>query len=80
MKNSLDVGGGQSSAELAGNVESLVFGQAADAPKERSQVFSVDIFHGEKSVTLNFAYVVNAANVGMRNPPCDPHFILEALD
>ncbi len=68
----------KSGAELARDVERLIFGQASDAPQQRSQVFAVDIFHGEEGVALDVAHVVDAANVGMRDPPRDPHFILES--
>ena len=80
VKHALGVCGGQSGAELASNVEGFVFGQAADAPQQRGQIFPIHIFHGEEGVTFNPAYVVDAANVGMRNAPSDPHFILETLE
>jgi hypothetical protein len=50
MKNSLGVSGGQSCAELACNVESLVLGQTTDAPQQRGEVFPIDILDGEEEV------------------------------
>ena len=79
VEHAFGVGGGQSGAELAGDIERLIFGQTADAAQQRREILAIDVFHGEEGVALDVAHVVDAANVGMRNPPRDPHFIFETL-
>ena len=80
MQNALGVGRGQSGAKLARDVERFVRRQPADAPQQRSQVFAIDVLHGEKCLAVDFADVVHAANIGMGNPPRDPHFVAKAFE
>ena len=79
VQNAFAVGRGQAGAELARDVERFVAGQASDAPQQRRQIFTVDIFHGEEGVAVDVSHVIDAANVGMRNPARDSHFIAKAL-
>jgi hypothetical protein len=44
------MGGGEAGAELAGDVESFVGGDAADAAEEGGEVFAIDEFHGEEGM------------------------------
>ena len=80
MENALGVGRGQSRAEMACNVERFVGREPADAPQQRSQIFAVDVFHGEKCLALDLAHVIHSANVGMRNSPCHAHFVAKAFE
>ena len=59
---------------------SLVLRKAADAPQQGRQVFAVDVLHGEESLAIDFAHVVDAANVGMRDAAGDADFVAKALE
>ena len=45
MQHASLVGGCEAGAELAGDLDGLVAGKAADPPQERAEVFAVDILH-----------------------------------
>ena len=65
MKHSFGVCGGETSTKLTRRFHGLVLRQAADAPEQGGQVFSVDVLHGEERLTVNLTNVVYAAYVGM---------------
>ena len=65
--------------KLARDLQGLVAHQAADAPQQRGQVFAVHVFHGKKSQAVDFAHIVDAADVGVRNAARDADFVAEAL-
>ena len=80
MENAFGVRGGESGAKLARDLDGLVLRQAADAAQQRGQVFAVDVLHGEEGLAVDFAHVVDAANVGMRNAAGDADFVAKALE
>jgi hypothetical protein len=79
MQNVFGVSRGQSRAELSRNFQRFVGREPADAPQKGSQVFAIDILHGEKRVPVDLPDVINAANIGMRNSPCHSHFVAKAF-
>ena len=80
MQNALGMSRRQSGTQVPANVQRLVRREPPNAPQERSQVFAVDIFHGEKYLAVDVAHIVDAANIWMGNPPRHPHFVAEAFD
>ena len=50
MDDAVFVSGGEAGAELTGDVESFVGGDAADAAEEGGEIFAIDEFHGEEGV------------------------------
>jgi hypothetical protein len=78
VEHAVIVRGGQARAELARDLKRLVGGQAADASEQRRQLFSLDELHGEELLAVNFANVVNAADVAMRDLPRHSHFPVKA--
>ena len=78
MQHALFVRGGESGAELARDLERLVAGQPADAPQQRAQVFAIHVFHREEVQPFDFAEVVDAADVGMRDLPGDADLVAES--
>ena len=52
-------------------------GEAADAAEQRREILAVDVFHRQERVALEFADVVHAADVRMRDLPRHPHFGVE---
>ena len=79
MQHTLGMRRRQPSAKLARDVERLVRRKPPDAPQQGSQIFAVDVLHGEKCLSVDVAHVVHAANIGMRHPPRDPHFVAKTL-
>jgi hypothetical protein len=55
-------------------IESFRPVKAADAFQKRCKVFAVDIFHCKKVAAFEFADVVNAADIGMRDLAGNAHF------
>ena len=53
--------------------------QTADAFQKRRQILAVDVFHREEVAAFEFADIVDAADVGMRNLPGDAHFRKQPL-
>ena len=68
MQDALIVRRGHARAELARDLEGLVGGQAADALEQRREVFAVHVLHGDELHAVDFADIVDAADVGMRVP------------
>ena len=54
---------GDSSAKLPGDLHGLVVRQAPDAPQQRRQRLTVDVFHREELAATGFPKVVEAADV-----------------
>jgi hypothetical protein len=79
MQHSLVVRRRQSRTQLFGHIERLCPVQAADSFEQRCQIFTVDVFHREKVAAVKFADVVNPADIGVRNLPCNPHFRKQPL-
>jgi len=91
MDDAVFVSGGEAGAELTGDVESFVGGDAADAAEEGGEVFAIDEFHGEEGMGSggggglkgqsgggNFAQVEDAADIGVRNLAGEADFASEA--
>ena len=80
MKNSLGVGGGETCAKLACDLDGFVLRKAADAAQEGCEIFAVDVLHGEECLAFDVAYVIDAADVRMGNAAGDADFVAEALE
>lgn len=88
MDDALLVRGGEAGAELAGDFEGLVVGEATDAAEEGAEVFAVDELHREEDGGGDGAVgragdgvdVVDAADVGVADLACDADFVEEFLD
>jgi hypothetical protein len=80
VQDPLLVGGGESRAELAGYLNGFVLREAADSPKQRCKVFSVDVLHREVVLAIDFADVVNTADVGVRDFEGRLDFVEEAVE
>src|SRR4029077_13405355 len=79
VKDAVFVGGGETGAELARNLQALVGGQPANAPEQGGQVFSIHVFHSEKNAAIGFTDVEDPADVGMRDLAGKTHFGVKAL-
>ena len=79
MQHAFLVGGSQTSAELAGDLERLVAGQPADAPQQRAEVLAIEVLHGEEIKPLHFAQIVDAADIGVRHLARDANLVTESL-
>ena len=77
MQYAFIVRGGQAGADPAGDFQRLVGGQAADAAQQRAEVFAVDVLHRKVRLAFDFAEVVNAADIGMRDLAGDAHLVVE---
>ncbi len=80
MEYAFGMGSGQARAELSRDVGCFVLRQTPDAAQQGRQVFAIDIFHREKRVAIDFADVIHAADVRMRDPARDADFVAEALE
>ena len=69
----------QPGANLAGDLDSFVGGQAADAAQQRGEIFAIHVLHGEEDLVVGLPDVVNAADVGVRDAARDADFVAEAL-
>ena len=69
----------QAGAELARRFQGLIGGQPADAQQQVGEVFAVHVFHGNERHAFDFADIVDAAHVGVRDLAGDAHFTVEAL-
>ena len=56
----------------------FIGGQPADAAQQASQIFAIHVFHRKEHLAVDFAEIVNAADVGMRNLARDADFVAEA--
>ena len=80
MQHALLVGGGETGAELARDLQGLVAGQPADAPQQRAEVLAIDVLHGEEIQPFDFAEIVDAADVGVRHLARDADLVAESLE
>src|SRR3954471_19454731 len=80
MQHIVRVGCCKAGAELASNLHGLVRRKTPYATKQRGQLFSLDVFHREEMMAIHFAYVVNAADIAMRNLTCNPDFTMKARE
>ncbi len=77
MEHAGIVGGGETRADLAGDLGCLITRQPSDPSQEQGQILTIDKFHREKMQPFRLADVVNPADVRMRNLTGDPHLILK---
>jgi hypothetical protein len=70
---------GKARADLARDFNRLVGGEASNPPYQRAEVFAVNIFHREVGHPFGFADVENAANIRVRNMPCQANLRMETL-
>ena len=80
MQNAFAMSRGEARAKLARNFNSFVLRKPADAAKQRRQIFPIDILHREKRLALDFADIVDAANVGMRDATRDSDLVAKAFE
>ena len=78
MQNTFGVRGGQARAQLARDFDGFVGRQAADAAQQRSQVFAIHVLHRQVRLAVDFAEIVNAADIGVRDLARDADFVVEA--
>jgi hypothetical protein len=67
----------QARAELAGQVQRLVFRKAADAPQQRRQILAVHVLHRQKRKARGVADVVHPADVLVRDLAGEAHLVVE---
>jgi len=80
VKDTLVERGGEAGGELACDVDSLILGQAADAPQKRAEIFAVDVLHREEVKPRNLTDIVDAADVRMSDLSRDTDLAPKALD
>ena len=78
MQHALSWAAARPAQMLAREIEGLVGGQPADAAQERAQVLAIDVLHRKVGLAVNFAEIVNAADVGVRDLARDAHFVVKA--
>jgi hypothetical protein len=61
------VRGSKACAYLVCCLQSLIGGQPADAAQQGRKILAVDVFHGQKVLTVHLTNVVNAAHIRVRN-------------
>ena len=74
MKDASFVGGCKPGGELARYMERLVVGEVPNTSEQRREIFSVDVFHGQKVAAIDFCNVIHAANIRVLQLSHDPHF------
>lgn len=70
----------RNSAEASRNFESFIGGKAADAAQKRAEVLAIDVFHGEEEIPVDFADVIDAADVGMGDAAGDADLVAKSLE
>ena len=78
VENPNVVGRSESSADLASELNRLVYRQAADAAEQGREFFALDVLHRKKMAPISFADVVNAADVFVTNLTGDADFTVKA--
>ena len=79
VQDALRVGRRETGAELARSAPPCPRGRPADAAQQRGQVLAVDVLHREVVLAVDFADVVDAADVGVGDLARDAHLVEEAL-
>jgi hypothetical protein len=74
------VSGSEASANLAGDFDSFVGRESADAADDGGEVLSVDILHGEKRRAFGVADIEDAADVGMGDLASDTNFGMKSRE
>ena len=65
---------GQTRADLARDLGSLVRGKPADSADDRSEIFAIDILHCQEECSVGFTDVKHAADIGVRDLPRGAYF------
>ena len=77
MQHAAIVRRGHAGAQLPRDLDGLVLRNAADAAKQRGQVFAVDVLHRQEGAAVRLAEVVDAADVPVRYLPGDAQLVVE---
>jgi hypothetical protein len=78
MQHTAFVRRAQTSADLARKLDGFVLRQTTDAAQEARQVLAVEVLHRDEVKTFDEADIVDAADVGVRDLPCNADFIAES--
>ena len=70
----------ESGAELPGDLDRLFLRKVANPAQEGRQVLAVDVLHRQEMLPVDFAGVVNPADVGVGDLARGPHLVEEALE
>jgi hypothetical protein len=79
MQHALLVRRREPRAELRRYLYCFVRGQPAYAPEKRCEIFAVDVLHREKVLPVDFAYIINAAYIRVRNLAGNSDFAVKPL-
>jgi hypothetical protein len=77
VQHAVRVRGGQSRTDLPGDVERLLEWHSADALTDRGQCLPVHVLHRQVLPALDLADIEHAADVGVGDAACEPHFAHE---
>ena len=69
--------GREAGTQLARDLNRFVLRHPADTSQQRRQIFAVHVLHGEESASLEFAQVVQATDVLVRNLARDAKLVVE---
>jgi len=74
MNDAALVSGSEASANLAGDFDSFVGRESADAADDGGEILAVDVLHGKKRDAVGVADIEDAADVGMGDLASDANF------
>ena len=80
MNHTALVSGSEAGANLAGDFDSFVGREPADAADDGGEILSVDILHGEKRRAVGITDIKDTADVGMRNLASDANFGMKSRE
>jgi hypothetical protein len=80
MEHAVLVGGEQPETELASDLQRFVRRQATDAAQQRFEIFAVDVLHRQERHAVDFADVVDSADVRVRHAAREPCFRQQLVD
>ena len=80
MDDSLVVGGSESRAHAARDLERLVARQSTNPTQQRSEVLSVHILHDHEVMALGFRDVIETTHIRMSDLTADADFVDEAFE
>jgi hypothetical protein len=70
---------GQTGTELPGDLHRLVARRTPDALQQTTEVFTVDVLHGQEVLAVDLTHVVDPADVGVRDLPGQLDLLEETL-
>ena len=80
MEDALGMRGSESRAEAACDLGGFIDGKAANAAKQRSEVFAIHVLHGDERLAFELAKIVHAADIGMRYLARDANFVMKTRE